>query len=69
MGLLGPFSSFSFMFAFWNGGWSAQMAGVPVATLNCEDKDNVLGMMKQSSEQSLAPCGLHKATKLNLTQL
>ena len=45
------------------------MAGVPVATLNCEDKDNVLGMMKQSSEQSLAPCGLHKATKLNLTQL
>ena len=45
------------------------MAGVPAAVLNHEDKDNVLGRMKQKSEKSLAPCGLHKATKLNLTQL
>lgn len=45
------------------------MAGVPVAMLNREDKSNVLGMMKQKSEKSLAPRGLHKATKLNLMQL
>ena len=45
------------------------MAGVPAAVLNCEDKNNVLGRMKQKSEKRPAPCGLHKATKLNLTQL
>lgn len=45
------------------------MAGVPVAMLNCEDKSNDLGMMNQKSEKSPAPRGLHKATKLNLTQL
>lgn len=31
------------------------MAGVPATVLNCEDKNNVLGRMKQKSEKSPAP--------------
>lgn len=65
MGLLGiPFSfSFSSIFAVWN---VDLMAGVPVAILSHEDKNYILGMMEQRSGKSLAPCGLHRATKLNL---
>lgn len=46
------FSSFSSMFAVWNGDI---MAGVPAAILNHEDKNYILAMVEQRSGRNVDP--------------